>query len=1242
MENQNYSPIITLNNLNTVYTDLRDRLNEIGTIHHVKGTCLWSELQSKTANTVGDVWNILDRDKEGSIGSNWQYVTTQPSDSSIWINAADSGYWVRLNSTLEIAKLDTAGVAKVFNTTTTGDTPNSSVTTATTNINRGVKLNNNDRAYITENIANGSQYGLVSTVAQTFSGAKTFTNMATFEDGVLVNGTVDSGSLNTASLLVNGQTLINGDTTSGELDVSGKTTVTGTATINGNLTSGTTGSSPVDEFIVDNTLTVHNNAEISGKTTVTGTTDVTGNATLGNLELKDGSTYKKLTVLADSQTGTLTVTGNTKANGNADLGNLQVDQKLTVNGTATVNGNLTSGTAGSSPTNTFTVTNNLQAKSSAEVTGKLTVSGTATVNGDLTSGSVSLVNGSVYKPLTVTNSAIIDTLSVPNDTLTVNGTATSGTLTVDGNLRSTVNTTAKNVVLKNNENTYYDLTVSGAGSAGSLEVDNKLTAKGTLDANNVDITGDLSVTGNVTAKSDAEITGSLTASGTASIANLTAADLILQNGSTKKNLTVKSNSSVTGSVDVSGTVSATNITAGDVELKDDSNNYKTLTIKSNTTANTLSIPDGTITITGSGATATIGTLTCGSGSNALFSVDSTNKTVSNQKLTVSAGGLEVTKGGLAVKAGGVTVTDANITLNKSTSGTAGKFVGELDKKLTLKVNTGSAEGTSLYTFNNLNDKTLDIKSEYTSSNQYGIQFTTAAGSLTIGHSKSITAYSDTINDTISTAFSIPYLHYDKYGHVSAKKTFTATVQDFKGNDTKDAGASDKQTPQKGLIPAPDSRKFVDDSTAKFFREDGSWTAVSKTNVGLSNVTNEAQIAKSVLAAKGDIIYASAVSTPAKLSIGNQGQFLMAASTGLPAWTSLDLKLIAANANNKTTNTASAAANNSIYLNLINNHPATASVFNSLNLVGSGTTKVSCDANGKVTISTSDSHVGTVTSVGLSLPDIFTVSTTDNPVTTSGTLTATLAKQSKNKIFAGPLSGDPAAPTFRALVSDDIPDLAISKITNLQTALDGKAAVGYYAETSKSNVFSVYQTITSSSEVTSSTDLHNGSGDTESPASGALRLHGGIAAKGGIKGSQVYNAVWNDLSDRIEIDIAPEAGYAYAFDGNHYYKTNRYCDKYYIGIHSDTAGFEMGAKANAKYELNTSVAGFVLAYVDKAYKVGTPLTCTKEGKLTKIGLLQRILHPERVVATFWKTEPNKTWGSDQKKVKVNGRMWVKIK
>jgi hypothetical protein len=76
--------------------------------------------------------------------------------------------------------------------------------------------------------------------------------------------------------------------------------------------------------------------------------------------------------------------------------------------------------------------------------------------------------------------------------------------------------------------------------------------------------------------------------------------------------------------------------------------------------------------------------------------------------------------------------------------------------------------------------------------------------------------------------------------------------------------------------------------------------------------------------------------------------------------------------------------------------------------------------------------GSVTSVALSAPSIFTVS--GSPVTTSGTLSLSLATQAANKVFAGPDTGVDAAPTFRSLVAADIPSITASKISDFTEAV----------------------------------------------------------------------------------------------------------------------------------------------------------------------------------------------------------------
>jgi hypothetical protein len=86
--------------------------------------------------------------------------------------------------------------------------------------------------------------------------------------------------------------------------------------------------------------------------------------------------------------------------------------------------------------------------------------------------------------------------------------------------------------------------------------------------------------------------------------------------------------------------------------------------------------------------------------------------------------------------------------------------------------------------------------------------------------------------------------------------------------------------------------------------------------------------------------------------------------------------------------------------------------------------------------------GSVTSVALSdgsTTPIFNIS--GSPVTSSGTLTQTLATQAANTIFAGPTTGGATQPGFRSLVAADIPSLSATYVTQSQIgAINGVASL----------------------------------------------------------------------------------------------------------------------------------------------------------------------------------------------------------
>lgn len=73
--------------------------------------------------------------------------------------------------------------------------------------------------------------------------------------------------------------------------------------------------------------------------------------------------------------------------------------------------------------------------------------------------------------------------------------------------------------------------------------------------------------------------------------------------------------------------------------------------------------------------------------------------------------------------------------------------------------------------------------------------------------------------------------------------------------------------------------------------------------------------------------------------------------------------------------------------------------------------------------------GTVTSVAVSMPGIYSVS--GSPITGSGTIAVTFNTQAANTALMGPTSGAAAAPTFRVLVGADIPVFGASGASHSQ-------------------------------------------------------------------------------------------------------------------------------------------------------------------------------------------------------------------
>lgn len=100
--------------------------------------------------------------------------------------------------------------------------------------------------------------------------------------------------------------------------------------------------------------------------------------------------------------------------------------------------------------------------------------------------------------------------------------------------------------------------------------------------------------------------------------------------------------------------------------------------------------------------------------------------------------------------------------------------------------------------------------------------------------------------------------------------------------------------------------------------------------------------------------------------------------------------------------------------------------------------VTVDAKGRVTSASSGAPpTGTVTSVGFAGPSIFSIA--GSPVTTSGTITASLVSQSANTVWAGPTTGSSASPTFRSLATGDLP-AGVGTVTSVSAGTGLTASV----------------------------------------------------------------------------------------------------------------------------------------------------------------------------------------------------------
>lgn len=150
----------------------------------------------------------------------------------------------------------------------------------------------------------------------------------------------------------------------------------------------------------------------------------------------------------------------------------------------------------------------------------------------------------------------------------------------------------------------------------------------------------------------------------------------------------------------------------------------------------------------------------------------------------------------------------------------------------------------------------------------------------------------------------------------------------------------------------------------------------------------------------------------------------------------------------------------------------------------------------------------------------------------------------------------------------------------------------------------------------------------------------------MEGDAVTGAVWNDYAECRESDCE-EFGYVLMENGNDTLSKTTERLSHFAGISSDTWGFSQGETNKAKTPI--AVAGRVLAYPYQDrnnYKPGD-CVCAAPGGTVDIMTREEIINwPDRIVGTVSCVPQYEEWGggegADRNPVKVNDRIWIKVR
>ena len=319
----------------------------------------------------------------------------------------------------------------------------------------------------------------------------------------------------------------------------------------------------------------------------------------------------------------------------------------------------------------------------------------------------------------------------------------------------------------------------------------------------------------------------------------------------------------------------------------------------------------------------------------------------------------------------------------------------------------------------------------------------------------------------------------------------------------------------------------------------------------------------------------------------------------------------------------ATTNGNTYLRLFDDSTARQSI----KIVGSGATTVTSDANGVITINSTDTNTNTnyyhtrSYSSGLQISTGTGVSNMYVPYGTASQYGVVKPNAVRTSAITA-TNGGTTSGRYYGVEMDSNGKLFVNvpwTDTNTDTNTD---------------------TLVKQTATTSSTKYPVLMSAQSSPTSGSAyeaRYNTSVT----IGSSVLYGAAWNDYAEYRETKETIEPGRVICENGDDTLSLATERMQPGASVVSDTFGFTIGETEKAKTPIAVSGRVLVYPYEDRySYKPGDAVCAAPNGTVSKMTREEIREYPERIVGTVSAIPEYETWGEDN--VPVNGRIWIKVK